>query len=100
MYESIPTAIIPPSGKTRKCTNNIFARWSIPLRQNLKLYNQTANPKPNPLVCSIFFSFLGLGLGLVFWLVLGFVLVVYSTGQKYRWHIFWSQSLVFSGYHE
>ena len=31
---------------------------------------------------------LGSGLGLVFWLVLGFVLVVYSAGPKYRWLIF------------
>ena len=30
----------------------------------------------------------GLRLGLVFWLVLGFVLVVYSAEQKYRWLIF------------
>ena len=29
-----------------------------------------------------------LGLELVFWLVLGFVLVVYYAGQKYRWFIF------------
>ena len=32
--------------------------------------------------------FLGLGLGLVFWLVLSFVLVVYSAVQNYRWLIF------------
>ena len=36
--------------------------------------------------------FLGLGLG--FGLVLGFVLVVYSAGQKYRWLIFLVVSLL------
>ena len=34
------------------------------------------------------------GLGLV--LGLGFVLVMYSAGQKYRWHIAWSRSLLVS----
>ena len=41
-------------------------------------------PKTNPkLIISLF-----LGLGLVLRLVLGFVLVVYSAGQKYRWLLF------------
>ena len=52
-----------------------------------------ANTNPNPLVLLLG---LGLGLELVFWLVLGFVLVMYSAGQKYRWHIFWSRSFLSS----
>ena len=42
---------------------------------------------PNPKLRGSFLG-MGLGLGLVFLLILGFVLVVYSTGQKYRWLIF------------
>ena len=38
-----------------------------------------ANTNPNPLVLLLG---LGLGLELVFWLVLGFVLVMYSAGQN------------------
>ena len=33
-------------------------------------------------------NFLAFSLGLVSWLVLGFVLVVYSAGQTYSWLIF------------
>ena len=49
--------------------------------QNLKL------TQPNPKL-----SFLGLGL--VFWLGLGFVLVVFSAWQKYRWLIFLVEPVV------
>ena len=38
-----------------------------------------------------------LGLGPIFWgLRLGFVLVEYSAGQKYRWFLFWSYPLLFA----
>ena len=40
------------------------------------------NPKTNPNPKLKKTKFIGLGLG--FWLVLGFVLVVYSAGLKYR----------------
>ena len=42
---------------------------------------------------------LGLGLRLGSVLGLGFVLVMYSAGQKYRWHILWIRALIFSAYH-
>ena len=61
-------------------------RYFCPAEYITKTKPET-NPNPNPLV-----FLLGLGL------VLGFVLV-YSAGQKYRWHIFWSRSLWFSAYH-
>ena len=40
------------------------------------------------------FSFLlRLGIRVAFWLAVGFGLVAYSAGQKYRWSIFWSRLL-------
>ena len=50
----------------------------VPVGQNLRL----------TLTLILSLVFLGLGLGLVFWLGLGFVLLMYSAGQKYLWIIF------------
>ena len=36
---------------------------------------------------------------IAFWLVLGFVLVVYSAGQKHRWLIFQVVPLLFTALH-
>lgn len=69
--------------ETKKCANNIFARWNYITKTKPNL-----NPNPTPLV-----FLLGLGL------VLDFVLVtIYPAGQKYCWHIFWSQLLLFSAH--
>ena len=64
-------------------------RYFCPVQYSTKTKPKTyQKTNPNPL----FFLGLDLGLrlelGLDFWLVLGFVFVMYSAGQKYRSHIF------------
>ena len=63
------------NGTTRKMSQRYFCPAE---------YTTKAKPKNLTQNLVSFFRFLGLGLGLV----LGFVLVVYSAGQKYRWLIF------------
>ena len=63
---------------TRRMSQRYVCPVEYTLSQNLKLNLGKLNPKRSKFRVRVRF----------FWLVLGFVLVLYSAGQKYRWLMF------------